>query len=300
MKKQTALVYIILVNYNGINDTINCIDSLSKIKYDNYKILVVDNASRDGSVKKIKDKNIELIELKENIGFAGGNNKGIEVALKENADYVLLLNNDTEVEPYFLNHLVDRAEKDKSIGCVGGKIYYFDNKNIIWFAGGKINRFTGKTHHIGADEIDKGMYDVPMEQDYITGCMMLVRTSVFRKTGFMKDTYFLYYEETDWCVRMRNDGYKLIYEPNAVIYHKVSNSTKNINEVVKYYYDRNSYWFIMNNYGLESKIFMFIYKRVILFLKFIKAYLNKNDKMKNIIKKTYIDIINKEMGKYND
>ena len=303
MHQEQPLVYIIIVNYKGLDDTIDCINSLKNIEYKNYRIIVVDNNSEDGSAEKLDELffgDIKIIKLDENLGFAGGNNVGIKVALEENAEYVLLLNNDTVVKNDFLNHLVDKAEEEKTIGCVGGKIYYYSNKEILWYAGAKINKYTGRTKHIGVDEKDIGQYSISKEEDYITGCLMLVKREVLEKVGLMDERYFLYYEETDWCAKMKKYGYKLVFEPKSVIYHKVSSSTKNINDVMKYYYDRNSYFFIINNYGILNRSFMFLYKRIFLLLKLIKASLNKNKDKCRMIKKTYKDIKFQEMGKYND
>lgn len=303
MSNEQPLVYVILVNYNGLQDTIECIDSLNKINYKNYKIIVVDNDSKDGSAQKLRNKYnddiIKIIELKSNTGFAGGNNVGINLAIKEKAEYVLLLNNDTVVDKNFLSQLVNTAQSNKNTGIVGGKIYYFDNKKLIWYAGAKINKITGRTKHIGVDEYDNGQYDKISEPDYITGCLMLLPVDVIKKIGLMDESYFLYYEETDWSVRIKKAGYKLIYDPKSVIYHKVSSSTKKINYVMDYYYDRNSYYFIMKNYGILNKICMYFYKRGFLLLKYIKSKYEKNNEKCYMIIKAYRSIRNKEMGKYN-
>lgn len=300
MLNKQPLVYIILVNYKGLEDTIECLKSLDSITYTNYRTIVVDNASNDNSCEELrKYTNIELIELKENLGFAGGNNVGIKVAMDNKADYVLLLNNDTVVEKDFLDHLVDVAEADSTVGAVGGKIYYFDDKKLIWYAGAKINTFTSRTQHLGAEEHDNGQYNELCETGYITGCMMLVKAEVVEKVGVMDESYFLYYEETDWNVRINQAGYKLMYQPKSVIYHKVSSSTKKINYVMNYYYDRNSYYFINKNYGAANKAFMYLYKRTYLLAKYAQATLQKNEEKKEMVVKAYKSILSKEMGKYN-
>lgn len=302
MSKKQPLVYIVIVNYNGLNDTIECIESLKKINYKNYKIIIVDNDSNDNSYCILKEKYadfIEIIELNDNIGFAGGNNIGINIAIKDEAKYVLLLNNDTIVKENFLCELVEVAEEDDKVGAVGGKIYYFDYKDIIWYAGAKINKFTGKTNHIGVNKYDNGQFDKKKQTDYITGCLMLVPVSVVKNVGLMDESYFLYYEETDWCAKIRKAGYKLVYQPTSVIYHKVSKSTKKINDVMGYYYDRNSYYFIMNNYKIQNRIVMFLYKRIYMIMKYMKYFIKGNRKKCNVIIKTYQSIKHKEMGKYD-
>lgn len=298
MYKDKPLVYIILVNYNGLEDTIDCLRSLNNINYDNYKIVIVDNNSNGNDAEILsKESGFELFALEENIGFAGGNNIGIEFAMKNNADYVLLLNNDTIVEEDFLCKLVETAEKDNRVGAVGGKIFYFDDKEKLWYAGAKINKFNGKTYHEGVNKNDSKKYSIEKETEYITGCMMLVSKEAIEKVGMMDDSYFLYYEETDWNVKIKQAGYKLMYNPSSVIYHKISQSTKELNYIMVCYYDRNSYHFIMNNFGIINRMYMFLYKRINLFCKYVYYIIRGNEEKKNLVSLTYKMIRNGIMGK---
>ncbi|WP_297634869.1 glycosyltransferase family 2 protein [uncultured Clostridium sp.] len=290
------LVYIILVNYNGFEDTKECIASLKKIDYKNYKIILVDNASVEKA--NLNFDGVITIKSKVNLGFAGGNNLGVKKALKDKADYILLLNNDTTVEKDFLSELVKTAMKDNKIGVVGGKINYFDEKDKIWYAGGKVNSFTARTRHIGVNEIDKGEYDKESETEYVTGCMMLVPAKVIEDVGMMEEDYFLYYEETDWNMKIKNGGYKIVYNPKAKIYHKISSSTQKISDIVSYYYDRNSYYFIMRNFGTKNKMFMFCYMRTRLLMKFAREILRNNSVRKKIVINSYKSIRKEAMGKY--
>jgi len=208
----------------------------------------------------------------------------------------LLLNNDTVVESGFLEYLVDTAEKDKKVGVVGGKIFYYYEPTLLWYAGAKVNKFTGKTEHIGDLKTDRPEYDEQCETGYVTGCMMLVSRSVIEKVGMMDENYFLYYEETDWNIRIRKADYKIVYNPKSVIYHKVSASIKKQSDIMTYYYDRNVYYFIMKNFGILNKGFMFIYIRMVLMLKYIK-YRNDSNRC-DIIIKTYRSIEKHVMGVY--
>lgn len=291
-------VYIIIVNYNNYKDTIECVDSVNEILYPNYKVVVVDNGSTDNSVFYLKKylNNCIVIENKKNLGFAGGNNIGIKYALKNNADYVLLLNNDTVVEKNFLDELIKVSVSDKSIGIVGGKIYYYFEPNRIWYAGGKINKFTGLTRHIGVGDIDREIYNSVCDTQYVTGCMMLVRREAIEKAGLMDEKYFLYYEETDWNVRIKKSGYRVVYAPCSVIYHKISATTKKINYNVGCYFDRNRYYFVIKNFGYLNRLFIYFYIRIILVLKFIKAVIKGNSKKKNAVKFTHTSIKNHVMG----
>jgi GT2 family glycosyltransferase len=223
----TPLVYIILVNWNGKEDTLACLDSLQKIAYTNHKILVVDNASTDGSVEAVhkKDTEIEIIRNDKNERFARANNQGMAQALSRGADYVLLLNNDTIVDSAFLNFLIERAESDPAIGMVGGKIYYADRPDFIWFAGGIIKLWQGLIAHIGIREVDTGQFDRPYEIDYVTGCCLLASRNCIKAIGELDESYFMYTEDADWCWRARRAGFKIYFEPHAKIWHKISASS---------------------------------------------------------------------------
>ncbi|MEK7263729.1 MAG: glycosyltransferase family 2 protein [Bacteroidota bacterium] len=221
------LVYIIVLNWNGKSDTVECLHALRNITYTNYKIIVVDNASTDGSVEAIRAEfsDAEIIVNNENLRYAGGNNVGIKYALQNGADYVLLLNNDTIVEKKFLAELVQRAENDKRVGIAGSKIYYYGDKNRLWYAGGIIEWKKGWISHRGIRELDTQQYNMDSETDYITGCCMLVRRNVIEQIGILDEAYFIYGEDADWCMRVKNANFRLMYIPSSVVWHKVSVSS---------------------------------------------------------------------------
>ena len=261
-------VYIIILNWNGKDDTIECIRSLRKINYDNYKIVIVDNGSEDDSVFEIRKNfsKIKIIENKKNLGFAGGNNVGIKYAVENEADYILLINNDTAVDENFLSELIKVGESDEKIGLLGSKIYFYSEPNRIWFAGGKINWLKNKGEHIGLDEIDNNQYDKINEVDYLTGCCLLVKREVIEKIGVLAEDYFLYYEDTDFSVRAKNAGYKIIYVPKSKIYHKISRSTKPGSSSYIYYHVRNGLVMAKRNGSFLNKMAIYPYC-VFLFLK---------------------------------
>ena len=216
------LIYIILINYNGYKDTIECVQSLKKINYKNFKIVIVDNASTNDSIVHLnKLDDCTIIESKNNLGFAGGNNLGIKYAIKNLADYVLLLNNDTVVENDFLDKMIKTFSVNEEIGVVGCKIKYYTQKNVIWYGGGRINWFKFIGEHYGMKEIDKGQYDEKQEIDFMTGCCMLISREAIEKVGVLTEDYFMYFEDVDYCVKVRQAGFKIYYNPEAVIYHKV-------------------------------------------------------------------------------
>jgi len=221
-------VSIIILNWNGKDDTIECLESLRKITYPNYDVVVVDNDSKGDDVKVLREmfgEYIHIIENNKNYEFAEGNNIGMRWALKKGIDYVLLLNNDIIVDPEFLSEMVKVAENDQQIGMVGPKIYFYDNPDKIWFAGGNISMWRCKTWHTGKGEIDDGQYDSLQEVDYITGCALLVKREVIEKIGMLDPDYLSYYEDTDWCIRAKQHGYKIVYVPTAKLWHKGGTST---------------------------------------------------------------------------
>ena len=237
-------VDIIVINWNNKADTIACLDSLKSLNYPDFKIIVIDNGSTDDSVIGIKKAypSITLIENRKNLGFSGGNNVGIRLALNDGADYVLLINNDTVVDSGFLGELIRVVESDPSIGIVGPKIYYYDDPKRIWFAGGAINYWWGHLYHVGYMEEDVGKYDVIRDVDSITGCAMLIKRKVLEEIGLLCEDMFLYFEDTDFCVRAYKKGYRLVYVPTSVIWHKVSRTTSKIKGLQFYYNIRN--WLI--------------------------------------------------------
>jgi GT2 family glycosyltransferase len=221
-------VGIILLNYKGVKDTIECVKSLEKISYKNLHIIIVDNHSQDGSYEKLKnslDSKHIIIEAKANGGFAKGNNIGIDYALKMGCDYILLLNNDTLVEKDFLTELVNCYEVHKDAGIVGCKILYESKRDLIWYAGGEINlkRFYG--FHYGEGQKDSGEFNREKEISFTTGCVMLIGRDVLEKVGKLPEEYFMYYEDVDYCLTVQEAEYKIYYCPSAVVYHKVSASS---------------------------------------------------------------------------
>ena len=231
-------VFVIIVNWNGRDDTLECLESLKNNDYPNYEVVIIDNGSKDKFL--ISDSEVKIIYNRKNLGFSGGNNVGIKYALKNKADYVLLLNNDTIVSTDFLSKMVEVAENDNKIGIVGSKIY-FPNSSKIWFAGGKINWLYNKGTMKGFNEIDNGQYDQPEIQktDYITGCCTLIKREVVEKIGLMPEEYFLYYEDTDWSLNAQKYGYKCVFVPKAIVYHKGSKSSVQGSNSYIYYHIRN-------------------------------------------------------------
>lgn len=235
-------VSIILVNYNGFNDTVECVESLLKLKYKQFDMIVVDNGSTisptEGQMDFLKT-NCVYIENRNNTGFSGGNNVGIQYAVDQGAEYVLLLNNDTVVEPDFLDILVCAALTREKVGIVGGKIKYYSEPDKIWYGGGGYNRENGYVWHERYNQTDTGNTGEVKEETFVTGCLMLIPVSVLDKVGLLDESFFLYAEDTEFCCRVLSKGYKIWFCEDAVIYHKVSASTGADSFASTYYSTRN-------------------------------------------------------------
>ena len=182
-RQDTPSVAIIVLNWNGRDDTIACMYSLQKLTYKRYQLIVVDNGSSDDSVSAIRAEfpSVHVIETGANLGFAEGNNVGIRHALDQGANYVLLLNNDTEVDEHLVDALVDAAESNADGGIFGPKIYYYAHPSMIWSAGGAWDNDKKHFDQRGDGEIDKGQYDLLVPTEFVIGCAMFIRAVVFRR-----------------------------------------------------------------------------------------------------------------------
>ena len=229
-------IAIILVNYNGLKDTVECVESLKRLKdLDETEIIIVDNGSNENEGAELKKlyPDITVIISKENLGFAGGNNLAIDYAIRKRFPYILLLNNDTVVDESLLENLI--CEQDGMSIIVPKMLYYF-NKKTIWYGGGEINRKTGNAIHYHINEIDQEEVSTVVECSFATGCCMLIPCSVINKIGKFNDTYFMYCEDTEFCLRAVNNGIKIRYVPSAKLWHKVSQSTGGDESAFSIYY----------------------------------------------------------------
>jgi len=218
-------VGIVVLNWNGEKVIKDCLISLSKIQYDNHRIIVIDNNSTDDSVNSIEQNlsNVDLIQLDRNYGFADGYNKGIE-SIKNKPDYLIFLNNDTEVDSNFVKPLIKQLSEDSKIGQTVPKILYHNDKNKIWYAGGKVNLWTGQIKHIGIREIDSSAYGKLDMTDYATGCCFAMRYNDFIDIGGFDSSFPMYCEDVDLSLRIWEFGQTVQYIPESKIWHKISAS----------------------------------------------------------------------------
>ena len=269
-------VSVIILNWNGLKDTIECLESLKKITHSNYEVIVVDNGSKenDADILEKKYKNyIKLIRNKENLGFAEGNNIGIRQILNEKkSNYILLLNNDTAVDPNFLTELVKVAESDSKIGICGAKNYYYDfkgRKDVVWYAGAKIKWWLGGAVSHGFQRKEMNF----IKTEYVLGSSMLIKTDLLRKIGLLDRSYFSYGEDAELCLRAQKAGYDNIYVPISKIWHKVSKAFNTNLPLQTFYRIRNSFWLIKNNFKKWQYIIFvitfFFYKQPIWITRFL-------------------------------
>ena len=265
---QSPDVVIIIVNWNGRDDTLACLQSVSSLEYTNFRVIVVDNGSQDDSAGAIRAAypDVKLTETHENLGFAEGNNVAIRRAL--DSDYVLLLNNDTTVDPGLLGSMISSAESDPEAGVIGPVICYADRKDTVWCAGLQIGR--GSSYGIPLQYTSSLlMYEgrpvrevphQPFEVDAVVGCAMLMRTSVVREIGLLDASLFMIHEDFDWSLRAREAGYRCMTVPGAGVLHRVSSSIqvqekeRRGNPFSIYYWYRNWLMVVKKHFGRKAMV----------------------------------------------
>ncbi len=238
-------VVLLILTWNGKEDTLECLESLSRLSYPSFHVLVVDNASTDGTVEAVRERfpRVELIVNERNLGYAGGNNVGIRAALDMDADYIFILNNDVVFEDAdCLLRLVEAAEVHPTGGLFGPKTYRYGEGNRLDFIGGTYSMYTGMAPSIGVGEYDQGQYEEMRVYPFMNGHALLVKRVVFETIGLFDEEYFGYYEETDFCHRARLAGFDSVYVPQARIWHKVSRAP--IGELREYLMYRNQILFV--------------------------------------------------------
>jgi hypothetical protein len=246
-------VAIILINWNGYDYTRVCLASLSELVYDNFQAIVVDNGSTDDSLQRLKHEfsKVDFIANEVNLGFAGGNNVGIKRAMKDGHVYITLLNNDTKVEPNFLNLLVGQLEANRKLGAVQPQIRWMHMPENVWNGGGDYNQWTGQPKSLFQNEnAAEVVFDIKTK--WLTGCCVCLPSAVIQEVGLLDEAFFAYYEDVDWSFRIAQKGYTLGVVPEAIIYHVAgasSNAIKSgkegrLSPQVHFLNTRNQIWII--------------------------------------------------------
>ena len=233
-------VAVVVLSWNGRDDTLACLESLERVRWERLNVIVVDNGSTDGTLDAVRAAfpQVATIRSEENLGFAGGNNLGIRAALEAGADYVLILNNDTIVDPDAVASLMAEAQRRPDAGALCPLIHYVDPPDRIWYAGARFDpRAIHNGRHTGYGELDVGQYHSVREIGRATGAAMLVPREVIDRVGCFDDRLFVQVEDVEWSLRMRAAGYRILFVPGAVIAHRVAMSTGGERASVTAYYE---------------------------------------------------------------
>jgi GT2 family glycosyltransferase len=295
MAKEKAKIAIIILNWNQIDLTLACLKSVFHSRTDGQieiEVIVIDNGSTDDSKKRLKEiqekrnlsrqrrgeikisrskfPNFKVVFNKENLGFAGGDNVGLRYALKNKADFIFILNNDTETKNDCVLNLWQTFLEEGKIGIVSPKIYYapgfeFHKKRyqkkdlgrVIWYAGGKIDWDNVLGRHLGVDEVDQGQYEKKEENEFATGCAFMAKKAVFENVGLFDERFFLYLEDLDFSYRVVKAGFKLVFNPQAIVWHKNAGSSSAGSALQTYYFTRNRLLFAQKHAPLKLKFLVY-------------------------------------------
>ena len=250
MKKD--LVSVLILNYNGMEYVKELFESLKKVKYPNMEILFVDNNSKDKSVDFVEENypDVKIVRLNKNYGFAKGNNIGVKYT---SGKYIVLLNNDTVVDENWITELVKMAQKSNKFGIIVSKMYYYDNADIINYAGAGCDKFVN-VFHIGKHKKDNEIFNIPMKTFYACGASILFTRELYEKIGLFDPHYFLYTEDVDFSWRTWISGYKVIYAPKSIIYHKITEADEEFKPKMFYNGEKHHLWTILKNYQFKTLI----------------------------------------------
>jgi len=262
-----SLVSIIIVNWNGLKYLHECLSSLFNQTYSHIEIILVDNASTDGSVDFVKENfpSVKIVQNSKNLGFAEATNIGI---MKSKGELITLFNQDAIADKGWLANLVEEIKSSEEIAAVAGKVYYWGDKygkDAVFCTWSKIDPYTAMPYNFAGN-------DPKAAVDYLTGCAMLVKKEIIEEIGPLDTGYFLYFDETDWCARVIRAGYKLIYVPNAIVWHVVSGSLEN-QQIKSEYMIRNRIRFALKNFDLKYMpmfLLSFIAETIFIFFRNIR------------------------------
>ncbi len=250
-----AEVAIVVLNWKRPGDTIDCLRSVKGQRNAKIEVVVVDNGSGDDSVFLIRQEfpEITIIETGDNLGYAAGNNVGIKHCLERGFDFIFVLNNDAVLDEDCVFHLLADLKAHKQAAAVAPKSFYSDRPEVIYYAGGEITG-GGATIHVGMGRLESSEHSAACETEWLTGCAILFRGEALQKVGLFEEKYFLMFEDTDWSLQARRNGYVLRFVPAAKLWHKVSSSfVSTWSPMYMYYYTRNSFLWLERNFSFRRK-----------------------------------------------
>jgi len=249
-------VTIIILHLKNIQCLVDCVKSLNKITYQTYNLVIVHNGPENialrNALSPISQHITKVIDTEDNIGFARGNNIGIRQALKDGAEYILLLNDDTEVLPDFLTKLIEVAETQQDVGMLGPKILLYDQPQKIWFVGARFDQKACEIVTSGYDQKGKREDTKFVESDYVAGCALLVKKKVIEKIGLLDERFFLYWEDVDWGLRCINAGFNNLVVTHSLIWHKASASSGGMDSLPRVYHKVRSRLFMAKMYAPQT------------------------------------------------
>jgi GT2 family glycosyltransferase len=246
------LVCIVVLSWNRASETLACLESLAALDYANYRVILVDNASSDGTPALVRERfpQVALIETGANLGYGGGNNVGIDAALAVGAAYVWVLNNDTVIPPTALSTLVRVAEAQPRAGAFSPRILTRDAPPRIWYAGGSLGTTLTRSTHHHMWRPDNGVAGPPRDASYLPGCAMLLRREAIQRVGSWNQRFFMYWEDVEYCLRLAQHGWRLVYVPESTILHTGAGSSDEpggASATFDYYHTRNALWYLRDH-----------------------------------------------------
>jgi GT2 family glycosyltransferase len=248
-------IYSVILTFNNYTDTYECVNSVLSNNFKVTGIVIVDNGSHDNSTKKLlsvfgNNSTIHFILNNQNLGFAAGVNVGIRYALKQGADYILLLNNDTIIDKNCISYLISEISKSSSFAIAGPRIFYYNNPNKIWHGGGYFSYLKAGIVIPEKNKLSTNFDETAKTVTFLTGCAMLIKNSIFDKIGFFDEDYFFYGEDLDFCMRALRNGYTLLYVPKAKVWHKIESIAKDrTNPFYIYHLARSKILFLRKNFS---------------------------------------------------